>query len=86
MSDGEAEDSGGPRNIEVFLRLRPVAAPAPDIAVDAAQSRVSFTVQRDAASGRAGRLLVGTEPWAVRYARTLKGRAVQVREQPARAV
>jgi len=43
-------------------------------------------VQRDAASGRAGRLLVGTEPWAVRYARTLKGRAVQVREQPARAV
>ena len=64
MADVEAQDDGGPRNIEdegprnieVYLRLRPVAAPAPDIAVDASHSRVNFTVQRSAASGRAAAL------------------------------
>ena len=53
MADGEASsEQATPRNIEVYLRLRPVLAPAAEIAVDAAESRVAFTVQRNASSGR----------------------------------
>lgn len=65
MADVKAQEDDGPhniegkspRNIEVYLRLRPVAAPAPDIVVDASHSRVNFTVQRSASSGRAAALV-----------------------------
>ena len=53
MGEGEvAMEQAVPRNIEVYLRLRPVLAPAAEIAVDAAESRVAITVQRSASSGR----------------------------------
>ncbi len=53
--EGQAEHEvvyhAGPRNIEVFLRLRPVPTPAVAIAVDATENRVDFAVLRSAGSG-----------------------------------
>lgn len=57
MGEGEGQlehegvDHKGSKNIEVYLRLRPVATPAVAIAVDAAENRVDFAVLRSAGSG-----------------------------------
>ena len=52
MADGEvSSEQAMPSNIEVYLRLRPVLTPAAEIAVDADESRIAFTVQRSASSG-----------------------------------
>ena len=38
-------------NIDIFLRVRPVARPSPRVALDLAEQRVSFNIPRDVEAG-----------------------------------
>lgn len=44
---GKGENS----NIDIFLRVRPVSKPSSRLAVDTQESKVEFSIPRDAAAG-----------------------------------
>ena len=41
----------GSSNIDLFLRVRPVARPSPRLSLDLAEQKVAFNIPRDAEAG-----------------------------------